>query len=70
MLIVHAADIHLDSPLVGLKARAEDRADEFVQATRQALAQLIKFGFLENTGLRLSAIYLNDRPLNGMPTGK
>jgi hypothetical protein len=40
MRILHAADIHLDSPLVGLAAKAGDRADELIGATRRAFTRL------------------------------
>ena len=37
---LHAADVHLDSPLRGL-ARRGDRADAFVEASRRALENLV-----------------------------
>ena len=39
---LHAADIHLDSPLAGLAARAGDRAGTLVGATRRAFDGLIR----------------------------
>ena len=69
MIIIHAADIHLDSPLVGLKARAEDRADEFIQATRQALVQLVNYVIDEDAALLLNAGDLYDGDWKDFSTG-
>lgn len=41
MKFIHAADIHLDSPLRGLARRAGARAEHLVGATRQAFVNLI-----------------------------
>ncbi|MCV7314963.1 exonuclease SbcCD subunit D [Mycolicibacillus parakoreensis] len=41
MLVVHAADIHLDSPLRGLSRIGDDRAQELRRSTRRALENLV-----------------------------
>ena len=41
MLVVHAADIHLDSPLRGLGRIGEDHAHEIRRSTRLALVNLV-----------------------------
>ncbi|WP_431854387.1 metallophosphoesterase family protein [Azospirillum sp.] len=41
MRFIHTADIHLDSPLAGLAARAGERARDLVGATRRAFTGLI-----------------------------
>ncbi len=38
---IHAADLHLDSPLIGLSARDEHLGDAFAKASRQALDNLV-----------------------------
>jgi DNA repair protein SbcD/Mre11 len=38
---LHAADIHLDSPLRGLRARSEEAAGQFAQASRKAFCNLV-----------------------------
>ncbi|MBF0305559.1 MAG: DNA repair exonuclease, partial [Alphaproteobacteria bacterium] len=42
MKFVHAADIHLDSPLRGLKGRRADLGDEIATASRRAFGGLIE----------------------------
>jgi DNA repair protein SbcD/Mre11 len=39
---LHAADIHLDSPLRGLRARSEEAAGQFVEASRKAFSNLVR----------------------------
>ena len=43
MHIIHAADIHLDSPLAGLASRAGERASDLVGATRRAFTALVDY---------------------------
>lgn len=43
MRILHAADIHLDSPLAGLRQRAGARGNELADATRRAFKNLIQY---------------------------
>ena len=38
---LHAADLHLDSPLLGLRRRAGDNANPFIEATRKAFEKLV-----------------------------
>lgn len=69
MRILHAADIHLDSPLVGLAARAGDRADELVGATRRAFTALIDFAIENEVSLLLIAGDLYDGDWRDFSTG-
>lgn len=47
MRFVHAADLHLDSPLSGLRERAGERADEIAGASRRAFNNLIEVALNE-----------------------
>ena len=69
MLILHAADIHLDSPLVGLAARAGDRADELIGATRRAFTRLVDFAIENDVSLLLIAGDLYDGNWRDFSTG-
>ncbi len=53
MLILHAADIHLDSPLSGLRKRAGARGDELADATRHAFKKLIQYAIDSRVALLL-----------------
>ena len=44
MRFIHAADLHLDSPLSGLRERAGEQADKLIGATRRAFEKLVDFG--------------------------
>ena len=52
MRFLHAADIHLDSPLAGLRARAGARGDTIAGATRDTFVRLI------DTALELQVAFL------------
>lgn len=41
MRFIHAADLHLDSPLSGLRERAGERAEDIAGASRRALVNLV-----------------------------
>jgi DNA repair protein SbcD/Mre11 len=55
MRFLHAADIHLDSPLAGLRQRGGARGDEFADATRRAFQNLIQFAIDQKVDLLLIA---------------
>jgi len=55
MRFLHAADIHLDSPLRGLRARAGDRGHEIADAPRLAFVKLIDFTIEQKVDLLLLA---------------
>ncbi len=55
MLIVHAADLHLDSPLLGLEAYDGCPRDALRRATRRALAALVDTAMAEHASLLLLA---------------
>lgn len=55
MRILHAADIHLDSPLSGLRQRAGARGDEFANATRRAFQNLIQYAIDQKVELLVIA---------------
>jgi predicted phosphodiesterase len=47
MRFIHAADLHLDSPLSGLRERAGERAEDIAGASRRAFDNLIDFAVTE-----------------------
>ncbi len=51
MRFIHAADLHLDSPLSGLRDRAGERADDIAGASRRAFDNLIAFAVAEAVDL-------------------
>ncbi|KAA2241174.1 metallophosphoesterase family protein [Salinarimonas soli] len=51
MRFIHAADLHLDSPLSGLRDRAGDRADDIAGASRRAFDNLVAFAIAEAVDL-------------------
>lgn len=55
MRFLHAADIHLDSPLRGLRARARERGEEIADAPRAAFVKLIDFAIEQKIDLLLLA---------------
>ncbi len=55
MKLLHAADIHLDSPLVGLAMYDEAPVDELRSATRRAFDALVDLAIEERVGLLLLA---------------
>jgi DNA repair exonuclease SbcCD nuclease subunit len=69
MRILHAADIHLDSQLVGLAAKAGDRADELIGATRRAFIGLVDFAIETEVSLLLIAGDLYDGDWRDFSTG-
>ncbi|MBO6560114.1 MAG: DNA repair exonuclease [Nisaea sp.] len=69
MLIVHAADIHLDSPLAGLTLRAGERASDLVGATRRAFTALVDHTIEIEASLLLIAGDLYDGDWRDFSTG-
>ena len=55
MRFIHAADLHLDSPLTGLRERAGSRAEDVAGATRRAFRDMIQFAVDEKVDLVLIA---------------
>jgi DNA repair protein SbcD/Mre11 len=55
MRFLHAADIHLDSPLAAVARRAGDSADIFVGAARRALSKMVDFALAERVDFVLLA---------------
>lgn len=55
MRILHSADIHLDSPLYGLRKRAGARGDELANATRRAFENLIEHAIEQKVDLLVIA---------------
>jgi DNA repair protein SbcD/Mre11 len=47
LTFIHAADLHLDSPLVGLRARTSERAERIEGASRAAFDQLVALAIAE-----------------------
>ncbi len=55
MRFLHAADIHLDSPLAGLRQRGGARGDELAGATRRAFQNLVQYAIDQKVELLLIA---------------
>lgn len=66
---LHAADLHLDSPLVGLARYAGAPADQLRAATRQALVSLVDFALEEQVAFVLIAGDLYDGDWKDYNTG-
>jgi exonuclease SbcD len=66
---VHAADIHLDSPLLGLRSRSPEYAERVQQASRKAFDNLVALAIDENARFLLLAGDLFDGNLRHVPTG-
>ncbi|TVM33657.1 metallophosphoesterase family protein [Oceanidesulfovibrio marinus] len=66
---VHAADIHLDSPLVGLSRYEGAPVERLRGATRQALARLVEFVIAEEVPLLLIAGDVYDGDWQDFNTG-
>ena len=69
MKFIHAADIHLDSPLKGLERYEGAPAEEIRSATRKAFEQLIDFCLEEEVELLLLAGDLYDADWKDYNTG-
>lgn len=66
---LHAADIHLDSPLVGLGSRTDAPLDRVRAATREALKNLVQCALEEKVDFVLVAGDLYDGSWKDMKTG-
>jgi len=66
---LHAADIHLDSPLVGLEGKTDAPLDELRGATRQALENLVQLALDEAVAFVLLAGDLYDGTWKDYNTG-
>ncbi|MGG5819586.1 metallophosphoesterase family protein [Falsiroseomonas sp. HW251] len=69
MRFIHAADIHLDSPLAGLQARAEPLSEELRNCTRQAFRNLVDLAIAENVAFVVIAGDLYDGDWKDFSTG-
>lgn len=70
MLVVHAADIHLDSPLRGLTRIGEDYAQELRRSTRRALQNLVALTLDREADLLVIAGDLYDGSWHDFGTGQ
>ncbi len=70
MKLIHAADIHLDSPLRGLDRIGADNADLVRQATRRALENLVRLTLREEAQVLIIAGDLYDGDWNDFSTGQ
>jgi DNA repair exonuclease SbcCD nuclease subunit len=69
MKFIHAADIHLDSPLAGLQARAEPLSEDLRRCTRQAFANLVDLAIEEGVAFVVIAGDLYDGDWKDFSTG-
>lgn len=70
MLVVHAADIHLDSPLRGLGRIGDDYAQELRRSTRRALENLVALTMDRAADLLVIAGDLYDGSWHDFDTGQ
>lgn len=66
---LHAADVHLDSPLLGLGSRTDAPIDRIRAATREALKNLVQFALDEKVDFVVVAGDLYDGSWKDMKTG-
>lgn len=69
MKFLHAADIHLDSPLAGLQARAAELPEELRHCTRHAFAALVDLAIAEDVAFVIIAGDLYDGDWKDFSTG-
>jgi DNA repair exonuclease SbcCD nuclease subunit len=69
MRFIHAADLHLDSPMAGLRARHGTRAIDIAAATRAAFRRMIDTAIREKVDLVLIAGDVFDRDLSDFAAG-
>lgn len=69
MKFLHAADIHLDSPLAGLQARAEPLTEELRHCTRQAFKAMVDLAIEEDVAFVVIAGDLYDGDWKDFNTG-
>lgn len=69
MKLIHAADLHLDSPLRGLSARSRATLERVRTVTRRAFANLVELCVAERAGLLLIAGDVYDGDWRDYSTG-
>jgi DNA repair exonuclease SbcCD nuclease subunit len=69
MKFLHAADIHLDSPLAGLRARAEPLPEDLRAFTRHAFAAMVDLAIAEDVAFVIIAGDLYDGDWKDFNTG-
>lgn len=69
MKFIHAADIHLDSPLNGLSAYPDAPAEQLRSATRDAFSELVDLAIAEETDFMVIAGDLYDGSWRDFNTG-
>jgi DNA repair exonuclease SbcCD nuclease subunit len=69
MKFLHAADIHLDSPMAGLQARSDELPPELRSCTRQAFSNLVDLAIEEDVAFLLIAGDLYDGDWKDFSTG-
>ena len=69
MKFIHAADLHIDSPLVGLCCYEGAPAERLREATRRALENLVDLAIEEEAALVILAGDLFDGQWRDMQTG-
>jgi DNA repair protein SbcD/Mre11 len=67
---LHAADIHLDSPLRGLRARSEEAAGQFADASRTAFSNLVRAAIEREVAFVIIAGDLYDGDWKDYATGQ
>jgi DNA repair protein SbcD/Mre11 len=67
---LHAADIHLDSPLRGLRARSEEAAGQFAEASRKAFSNLVDAAIAQEAAFVIIAGDLYDGDWKDYATGQ
>ena len=68
-LFIHAADIHLDSPLLGLESHDDAPVDVIRGATREALQNLVNFCLDEHVAFLVIAGDVYDGSWRSAETG-
>ena len=66
---LHTADLHLDSPLLGLAARDDANAQTLLGASRKAFEALVDLAIAENVSFVVIAGDVYDRDWKGYETG-
>jgi DNA repair exonuclease SbcCD nuclease subunit len=69
MKFIHAADIHLDSPLAGLRARGDLPGDVIAHATRRAFSAMVDLALEEDVAFVVIAGDLYDGDWKDFSTG-
>lgn len=69
MRFIHAADLHIDSPLLGLEAYEGAPVERLREATREAFSSLVSLAIDQSVDLVILAGDLFDGPWKDMKTG-